>query len=333
MISKISFLLLDRQYFTGGFSMKNKKIIIVGKGAVGNAIYNSIPKDEAYVEQYNSSDVHLAYGACPDLLIYAGVPGVKWKAEEDPVNDRRSIRSAFLNIQEIKPDKCVLISSIDAGLSVMDEGFSLYGLHRKGLEDAVLKHLGSNAVVIRLPALAGDTVYKNIWYDINHPFPRSISKKSQIEWLNHLLCKLKAANYYIEEVDGKLMYNPSMRAWKQGHLGWFLTTHPHSKMLWLDINDLGEQLVKLTTTDIWGKTLLIASVLNDGRPALLTTEELYYQMTGEHLPICWNLQNQSRHLDELYAQLYKVDYSAQLQTNELLFVNSINFEKKRGDSK
>ena len=138
------------------FLHQNKRIAVVGTGAVGSAIRNSLDQfgDQLSVDYFNSKNIDEAFDKYYDLLIYAGVRAFKGSANNDPVADELHILKAADTFARIGAFKKVLISTIDAALE-----------NEYKLEDEVMK-LTPNCQILRLPALFGSTVKKNAWHDM-----------------------------------------------------------------------------------------------------------------------------------------------------------------------
>lgn len=138
---------------------------------------------------YNSQNIKKAYGTCPDLLIYAGVPAAKFLADKDPDGDMAVCQNAFENIKKIAPKKLVLISTVDIyqNPNGADENTpadaqnpSAYGRNRAALEKLVRAEY-NDALIIRLPALFGTGLKKNFIYDFLHPAPSMLTQQKYDE--------------------------------------------------------------------------------------------------------------------------------------------------------
>ena len=197
------------------------QLAIVGKGAVGQAIANAYVPNPAYeVDIFDKSTIEHAFNKQYDILIYAGVPGVKYLANANPVEDMKAIQIARDNILNINAKKKVLISTIDAAFDLSDAQSSVYGIHRRMLENMVAK----SCRIIRLPALFGSTVVKNVWFDlVNQNLPDQLSN-DYFEYLKNALHQLQAADsrylqFQIVKKDDKINYIPSKQEWLNHNLG------------------------------------------------------------------------------------------------------------------
>jgi hypothetical protein len=110
-------------------------------------------------------------------VIHAGVPAVKWLANKDPANDRAVIQSIRDVLATARIRELIFISTIDVypdTAAKIDESAAIdptrnhaYGRHRFELERWVMDNF-PNVRVIRLPALFGEGLKKNIVFDLLH---------------------------------------------------------------------------------------------------------------------------------------------------------------------
>lgn len=156
-------------------------------GFVGSNIYDKGNFDAVY----NSRNIEDAYGSKPQLLIYAGLRAEKYLANHDPGKDMEMIEQAEKNIEEISPEKLVLISTIDVlkdprgqdeNSQVDLENLQAYGYNRYQLEKWVREHY-PNSLIVRLPALFGKNIKKNFIYDFINiiPFMLTVDKMRELQ--------------------------------------------------------------------------------------------------------------------------------------------------------
>lgn len=148
-------------------------------GFVGSNLANQIHFDALY----NSKNIQDAYGTCPDLLIYAGIPAEMYLANSFPERDKALIYDAYKNMERIRPQTLVLISSISVYGNPVDNKnedslidkneLTAYGKNRRILEELVLQNF-KDCLVIRLPALYGNGLKKNYIYDCIHLVPKML---------------------------------------------------------------------------------------------------------------------------------------------------------------
>lgn len=175
-------------------------ISLVGHtGFVGSNIYASAGQEIDAV--YNSKNIKDAYGTRPGLLIYAGMRGTKFLANDNPAKDWDLTVQAEENIASIAPGRLVLISTVDVfkepkgvdeNSPVETRGLHAYGYNRYQLELWVREHY-PDALIIRLPALFGKNIKKNFIYDIIHVIP-PLLRTDKMEELSDRDKELK--NYY-----------------------------------------------------------------------------------------------------------------------------------------
>lgn len=291
----------------------NNSIAVVGRGAVGSAIYNDLSSKVDGVMLYHSQNINDLKNSNQffNIIIYAAVPGIKWKANSHPEEDKRVVDNAFNDIKLLSKlcSKFILISTIDT----MTKDSGNYGLNRYKLEKDCINELGSQIAVVRLPALIGKTVRKNIWYDINHPYPNKLNQ-SMVDKLNIYAQKSlnSSKNYYSINEYNDLHYHENIDFYKNNQLGLFNATHPYTKMLWLDINNLGEILI-MDETLKFGDSILIASYYKN-QPAVFKMYELFEIINDEKL----NLKLSRLEYDKF---LNYADYSK--FKDEAIYVNNL----------
>ena len=130
----------------------------------------------AFDAVFNSKNFRSLAGRKFDEIWCAGVQAAKWFANEHPEEDWNGISALFDVLDTVEAERFVLISTIDVFRSPMavDEttrphydGLHPYGLHRLRAEDRVRK-LFTKHLIVRLPALYGEGLKKNVLYDFLH---------------------------------------------------------------------------------------------------------------------------------------------------------------------
>jgi|GEM_PF-41485 len=189
-------------------------ILVGNTGFVGSNIFRNGQFDAGF----DHTNIEQAYGLNPDLLIYAGVPAVKYLANQDREADFALIQQAFDNIQKINPKQLVLISSVDVYKdsfqkdedAVMDKyGMEAYGLNRLLLEEMVREHY-ENALIVRLPALFGANIKKNFIYDLLNPAPSMLNEakfnelSAKIDFLSECYQKQPNGFYQLQKIKASL---------------------------------------------------------------------------------------------------------------------------------
>lgn len=128
------------------------------------------------VARFRSTDVEQLAGADVDEVVCAGAPAEKWRANADPDADRASLTRLADALRGSRARSCVLISTVDvyADSRGADEDRpadtaqeQAYGRHRAELEAVVAEHF-PRSLVLRLPALFGPGLKKNLVYDLIH---------------------------------------------------------------------------------------------------------------------------------------------------------------------
>ncbi|MDA9192735.1 hypothetical protein N9O27_00905 [Flavobacteriaceae bacterium] len=145
------------------------------KGLIGftGFVGSNILKSEQFDELYNSKNINDIEGENFDLLYCAGVPAVKWFANSNPKEDLTNISNLINSLREVNASKFILISTYDVYKSTVNvdedslinlSGHHPYGVHRRILE-LFVKEKFEDYLIIRLPALFGKGLKKNIIYD------------------------------------------------------------------------------------------------------------------------------------------------------------------------
>jgi hypothetical protein len=140
---------------------------------------------------YNSANVNEIEGRRYDLIVCAGLPGLKWLANQKPDDDQRRISYLKTYLRTVSSRSFVLISTTDVypQLIDVDERFDCkslpnhpYGRHRLEFEHFALDHF-ENVFVVRLPGLFGPSLKKNVLYDlVNDERLEFINPESVFQW-------------------------------------------------------------------------------------------------------------------------------------------------------
>jgi nucleoside-diphosphate-sugar epimerase len=122
---------------------------------------------------YNSSNVGDLAGRHFELVVCAGAPAAKWKANADPEGDRACLGRLRDALARMSARRVVLVSTVDvygrpggADEAMPPSGAGPYGQHRLELEQFVAERF--DTLVVRLPALFGPGLKKNAVYDLLH---------------------------------------------------------------------------------------------------------------------------------------------------------------------
>ncbi|MDX1746546.1 MAG: hypothetical protein R3324_11465, partial [Halobacteriales archaeon] len=120
-----------------------------------------------------SSNIERIRGRRYELVVCAGAPGEKWRANRYPERDAASIGRLRECLADVEVGHLILISTVDVYPDpvVVDESSTIdpselhpYGLHRRRLERFCRDTF--SATVVRLPGLFGPGLKKNVIYDL-----------------------------------------------------------------------------------------------------------------------------------------------------------------------
>ena len=144
--------------------------IIGYTGFVGGYL-NSCNK---FNDRFNSTNIQEIGKNRYGSILCAGAPGAKWVANKFPVQDKENVEKLIINLERVKSQKLILISTIDIYPShtqvdessiIQSERLTPYGANRRRLEQFVESKF-SNSNIIRLPGLFGRGLKKNILFDL-----------------------------------------------------------------------------------------------------------------------------------------------------------------------
>lgn len=166
---------------------------IVGyTGFVGSNLLQFYKFDEFY----NSKNFINAQNKHFDILFFSGIPAVKWYANKYPEDDYEIIENIKNVLKTITCKKIILISTIDVydktdSINVLNEDYMCdfennhtYGKNRFLFEKFISKQF-DDFHIVRLPALFGKGLKKNIIYDlINNNQIENIPLNSSFQWYN-----------------------------------------------------------------------------------------------------------------------------------------------------
>jgi len=137
-----------------------------------------------------------------DIIFCAAPQAKKWLANKNPEFDLNEINNLVMNLQDIKCNlHFILFSTIDIYSppievdedTIQTNKIHYYGLHRRILESKLKKLYGDKFKSIRLPALVGKNLKKNIIYDLlENNNVENINMVSKFQWFN-----LKHIEYFI----------------------------------------------------------------------------------------------------------------------------------------
>ncbi|HEX4169805.1 MAG TPA: NAD-dependent epimerase/dehydratase family protein [Bryobacteraceae bacterium] len=150
----------------------SRTCLIGHTGFVGTNLKQQRPFDDLY----RSTDIEEIRGKHYDLMVCSGVSAAKWRANQAPEEDRAAIDRLLHNLSAVHADRVILISTVDVYpvARKVDESFDCaslpnhaYGANRLYVENA-LREKFPNLTIVRLPALFGPGLKKNVIYDLLH---------------------------------------------------------------------------------------------------------------------------------------------------------------------
>tara|TARA_B110000858_G_C17803863_1_gene476806 strand:+ start:2887 stop:3585 length:699 start_codon:yes stop_codon:yes gene_type:complete len=177
------------------------KGLIGHTGFIGSILKTNIKN----FKLYNSKNINSIREENFKEIICAGLPASKWKANKYPNKDTKNLNHLIRNLVSIQSDLFILISTID-----VHNNRETYGKNRKKLEIFIKKNF-SDYLIIRLPAVFGKGIKKNILYDLlNNNQIFKINKEDKYQWFDLSLLykeiqKLKKNNNYKKIVE---LYSP-----------------------------------------------------------------------------------------------------------------------------
>jgi len=166
-----------------------KNALIGSTGFVGSNIMGG---DEGrFSHTYHSSNINEIEGQEFDLVVSAGFSAVKWKANQDGDGDWKGIRSLLDHLEKVRAKQFVLISTVDVyptpsgvdeDTDIEAQGGEPYGRNRLRAE-MLIRDMFPKTIVIRLPALFGKGLKKNVIFDLlNSNELASINLRSSFQY-------------------------------------------------------------------------------------------------------------------------------------------------------
>lgn len=151
--------------------MSGRTALIGSTGLVGGTLLRQTDFDD----RFHSTDIEDIAGRDYGLVVCAGAPAVKWKANREPEADRANLDRLMEALGRAHADHVILISTVDVYAQPVDVDESTpvdgvpnhaYGTHRRALERFVEQRFPST--IVRLPGLFGAGLKKNVIYDFLH---------------------------------------------------------------------------------------------------------------------------------------------------------------------
>lgn len=126
-----------------------------------------------------------------ERIVCAGLPAAKWLANRDPAGDLLNVRRLCDVLRTVRARRFVLISTIDVYPRTCDADEDSdpadapnhsYGTHRLQFE-AFVREAFPEALIVRLPALFGPGLRKNVVFDLLHGNQLDlINPDSRFQW-------------------------------------------------------------------------------------------------------------------------------------------------------
>ncbi len=129
---------------------------------------------QTFDDLYNSKNIEEIAGKKYDLIVCAGMPAEKWKANQQPENDWQNTQHLMNALGKTTSKRFVLVSTVDVYASALnvdertpidDAVLQTYGLNRHRIETFVADKFPSHSIV-RLPGLFGKGLKKNFLFDM-----------------------------------------------------------------------------------------------------------------------------------------------------------------------
>lgn len=166
-----------------------KRAIIGYTGFVGSNLLRFYKFDYFF----NSKNINDIKNLEIDELYFAGLSATKWYINKNPEEDIKTVNILIDIIKTIKFKKIILISTIDIYNNINDNNINednipdyinnhSYGKHRYIFEKFIMENF-TDYNIIRLPAIFGLGLKKNIIYDlINNNQIENISPYTSFQW-------------------------------------------------------------------------------------------------------------------------------------------------------
>jgi hypothetical protein len=152
---------------------------------------STLARANRYDALFNSKNIQEIEGKSFEQIVCAGVSAVKWLANKEPEADWQGIQKLISSLDKVQTEKFVLVSTVDVYPSPVDVDendepdmavLQPYGRHRLLLEQWV-KDRFKSVTIVRLPALFGTGLRKNIIFDLlNDNMTDKINGNSAFQW-------------------------------------------------------------------------------------------------------------------------------------------------------
>lgn len=138
---------------------------------------------------YHRSSIEWMKESKFSLVVCAGLPAEKWRANQNPEEDRDNMLRLMSTLERVEAERFVLISTIDVyrAKGICDETSvpapeHAYGVNRRALEQFVEKRFPKHHIV-RLPAMFGQGLKKNALFDLLQGVEKvGVNRLSAFQW-------------------------------------------------------------------------------------------------------------------------------------------------------
>jgi nucleoside-diphosphate-sugar epimerase len=147
--------------------------IIGHTGFVGSNLCDNIN----FSHKYNSKNINDIIDTDHDVIYCCGISANKFWANKNGGVDKQNIDDLINTIKSVKCNQFILISTIDVYSDLSnkneddnkcDKSHHAYGWNRYYAENKLGEIFGDKLQIIRLPALFGNNLKKNILYDLKN---------------------------------------------------------------------------------------------------------------------------------------------------------------------
>ena len=214
-------------------------VLIGSTGFIGG----HLTRAHHFDQRVHRSDLTSITGLSTDLLVCAGLPAEKWKANRDPAADWANMAELAQVLATVRAERAVLISTVDVYQPAMDvdeatvpqfNGPSPYGAHRAWFE-AFFRVQFPETLVLRLPALFASDVRKNLVHDLLH------GKADQLAGVN--------PTSTFQWFDATQTWGAIERAWAEGISLLNITSEPVTAQAVADLFGVRHTAQTLPATD------------------------------------------------------------------------------------
>lgn len=173
----------------------------------------NLKRQHNFTDFYNSKNFSDMKEQQYSLVVCAGISATKWIANKEPEQDRINIKRLEDVLKTVRVDHFILVSTIDVYplKKGKNEDYKCdeitndtYGSHRLSFENFCFENF-TNCTIIRLPALFGKGLKKNVIYDLlNNNRLDMINPKSSFQYycLENLWKDIqKVVNYEIKIIN------------------------------------------------------------------------------------------------------------------------------------